>query len=355
MRNVRRFASKSWLLAAAATSLVVLQLPSAGGAAPDAKAPFVPAIAENFPDPFVLQAGPEFLAYATNTERINVPMASSRNLATWTPIQDAARPKQRHDAMPTLPPWAKRGSTWAPEVIKADAAYVLYFTAKHAKSGLQCIGAATSVDPRGPFVSKAAEPLVCQFDLGGTIDASPFRDKDGALYLYYKNDGNNPAFAKPTEIFAQKLSPDGLRLTETPTSLMRNDLPWEAHVIEAPTMVRSPTGYAMFYSANHYGWETHQRLSPYAMGYANCRGPMGPCVDAPGNPILFSRMGAAGCISGPGHQSIFEAAGRSFITYHAWEATQGCRKAGDKRFMFVSPLKWNAGKPEIGMTLRAKK
>lgn len=319
--------------------------------------PFVPALRVDFPDPFVMQDGTAVLAYATNTDRgrINVPMAISRDLTTWTQLRDAANPEQPHDAMPTLPAWAKRGLTWAPEVIKTGNSYVLYYTARHIKSDLQCVGAATATNPRGPFVTPGAEPIVCQYDLGGTIDASPFRDVDGTLYLYFKNDGNNPRAHKPTEIFAQKMTPNGLALIGTPVSLLRNDQPWEAHVIEAPTMVRVPGAgnrYQMFYSANDFAWQPTDRLSRYAMGYADCRGPMGPCVDAPGNPLLFSRMGVAGCISGPGHQSIFSVGARSFITYHAWATKSGCRKADERRLMYISPLVWNEGKPEVRMTLR---
>lgn len=332
---------------AAAVAALAWPAPAAG------PIPFVPVLAVDFPDPFVLRSGSEYLAYATNTDRgrINVPMAVSRDLATWTQLRDPADAKRLRDAMPTLAPWAKRGWTWAPEVLAVGGKYVLYFTARHAKSDLQCVGAAVAVDPRGPFVSTDAEPLVCQFDLGGTIDASPFRDADGALYLYYKNDGNNPRANKPAEIFGQRMSADGLRLTGAPVSLARNDKPWEGRVVEAPTMTTLGGGYQLFYSANDYGWQPTQRLSLYAIGYADCRGPLGPCVDAP-RPLLTSRMGAAGCISGPGHQSIFNAGSRSFITYHGWETTSGCRKAADRRLMYVSPLIWSGGKPEVRMTLR---
>ena len=39
-------------------------------------------------------------------------------------------------------------------------------------------------------------------------------------------------------------------------------------MIESPTMTRHGDRYVMFFSANHFGWEEHQRVSPYAMGYA---------------------------------------------------------------------------------------
>jgi beta-xylosidase len=231
---------------------------------------------------------------------------------------------------------------------------VLHYTARDRRKNVQCIGVATASDPRGPFRDDRKEPLVCQTELGGTIDSHAFRDADGQLYLYYKNDGN--AVRKPTEIWAQRLTPDGTGLVGTPVSLgLKNDKPWEAHVIEAPTMVRRPGGYTMLYSAHHFGWEPDQRLSAYAMGYATCTSPMGPCTDAPENPILHSyRDSQAGCLSGPGHQSVFEAAGRQFIAFHAWAATSSCRKAEDARYFYIAPLSWRDGKPVIGRSLRPK-
>jgi beta-xylosidase len=319
---------------------------------------FVPVLRSDFADPFVLPHKGEFLAYATNAQggRANVPMARSTNLTDWALIRQGGK---LHDAMPVLPPWAREGYTWAPEVIATSAGYVLYFTAKERKSGLQCIGAAFAPDPRGPFRSDATEPLVCQREIGGTIDASPFRDADGALYLYYKNDGNHPDFRKPTDIFGQRLSADGLKLEGAAVALLRNDAPWEEHVIEAPTMVKlepkAGGGYTMFYSANHFGWEPHQRLSPYATGYARCEGALGPCRDGAENPLLFSYNGKPGCLSGPGHQSVFEANGRHFISFHAWAPAPGCARGRSGRELYIAPLGWKGGVPQIGASLRGVK
>lgn len=328
-----------------------LALAACGASAAEADPPpFVPVYEENFPDPFILPHRGEFLAYATNAEggRANVQMARSSDLISWQPLRDGER---LHDAMPDLPPWAREGWTWAPEVIGNGGAYLLYFTAKERRSGLQCVGVAQAGDPRGPFTSQATEPLVCQRELGGTIDPHVFRDTDGGLYLYYKNDGN--AVRKPTEIFGQRLSADGLSLAGDPAALLRNEAAWEAHVIESPTMARHGDRYFLFFSANHFGWEEHQRLSPYAMGFAGCEGPMGPCVDSPRNPILHSYNDRqAGCLSGPGHQALFQAGGRQFIVFHAHAASRGCRRTQLGRYMYVAPLLWQGGEPQIGVSLR---
>jgi beta-xylosidase len=334
--------------------ILLAAIASAVPAAAQQDRPFVPVFSRNFPDPFILPHGNEFLAYATNPEgaQANVQMARSTNLVNWDFIRNG---NALHDAMPDLPPWAKEGWTWAPEVIRHNGRFIMYFTAKERRSELQCVGVAESANPRGPFTSSATEPLVCQREIGGTIDPAVFRDNDGQLYLYYKNDGNHPRFARPTDIFAQRLSADGLTLTGQPVALLRNDRPWEAHVIESPTMVRQGNSYIMFFSANHFGWEEHQRLSPYAMGFARCQGPMGPCTDHPGNPILYSYNNRqAGCLSGPGHQAVFNVGQRQFIVFHAHGATSGCRRANLGRYMYIAPLLWQNGTPQVGVSVRPR-
>jgi beta-xylosidase len=312
----------------------------------------VPVLETDFPDPFVLVADGIFYGYATNPARgtVNVQLASSRDLIDWALMQDTSgHPK---DAMPKLPPWAKRGWTWAPEVLRTGTDYLLYFTAKEKKSGLQCVGVAPSADPQGPFTSEAAKPLVCQRDLGGTIDASPFRDSDGQLYLYFKNDGN--AVRKPTALYVQALSADGLSLAGQPVELLRSKplgKSWEQDVIEAPSMVRMGDTYVLFFSGGYFGWPRESRLSPYAIGYAICISATGPCTERP-EPILFSRSGAAGCISGPGHQAVFQVRTRWFLAYHGWSVTPSCRPLDPIRWLYISPMAWRDGKPVIGPTVR---
>lgn len=320
---------------------------AAAAAAPS----FVPVHQDNFPDPHIVAHDGEFIAYATNAG-INLPMLVSRDLVNWAPVMRPDNPRERLDGMPTLAPWVEEGRTWAPEVMKVGGRWLLYYTARHRARKVQCLGVAVAARPRGPFRDTSAEPLVCQYDEGGTIDANPFRDTDGTLYLYYKSDGN--AVGRTTFIWGQRLSDDGMRVVGQAVPLIRDDAKWEWRLVEAPAMVRAPGGgYQMFYSAAFFGWDPRERLSRYATGYATCDAPLGPCRDAPENPILNSfNDRQAGCLSGPGHPAIFEAAGRHFIAFHAWAATRGCRKAQDARFLYIAPLFWKDGKPQIGPSLR---
>lgn len=324
---------------------------------PEVRAPaLAPTFVTDFADPFVLPIeGGRYIAYATNPSglRANVQMAASKNLRDWRLIHDGGK---LLDALPVLPAWATAGKTWAPEVIQIGDRFVLYFTAQERRSGLQCVGVGVSDSAVGPFVSDAEQPLVCQRELGGSIDASAFRDRDGSLHLLWKSDGNNPRVLKPSILWSQPLSRDGLTLTGNPVELLRNTENWEWRVVESPTMVRDDKGaLVLLYSANHFGWEADQRLSNYAMGYARCASVAGPCVKARENPVLKSYNDARGCLSGPGHQTVFESGGKPFIVFHAWAATKGCRLAHKGRHMYVSPLSWStSGAPVVGASLRAK-
>jgi len=299
-----------------------------------------PVLKENFADPFILREGDTYYVYTTNSSGKNISLARSTNLIKWQIMGDA---------MPALPKWAKLtgGLVWAPEVIKIGDQYLMYYTARDKESDKQCVGVAVSDKPEGKFKDTNDKPFVCQSNLGGTIDASPFRDEDGKLYLYYKNDGNCCSMA--TYIYVQEMSSDGLSLLGEPTQLIRNDKQWEAHVIEAPTMFKHDGKYYLFYSANNYGG--HE----YAVGYAVCETAMGPCEKASENPILASDLSKKeSLVIGPGHQTLLQVGEQTWIIYHAWEVVSGSRR-GDRRFMWLDRLDWVDGKPVVkGPTIESQ-
>ncbi len=227
---------------------------------------------------------------------------------------------------------------WAPEVLHVDDTFVLYFTARHRESGRQCIGIATSDAPEGPFRDRNDEPFICQVQQGGSIDASPFRDEDGTLYLYWKNDGN--CCMQATYIYAQELAPDGLSLVGEPVQIARNDEPWEGTVVEAPTMWWQDDTYYLFYTGNVYTTER------YAVGYAVCESPLGPCEDAEENPILVSDLESQPLVLGPGHQTVIEDdADDTWIIYHIWQVSNG--RMTSNREVWIDRLLWEDGRPVV--------
>jgi beta-xylosidase len=290
-----------------------------------------PVLKSDFADPFVLKEGGVYYGFATNASGKNIQMSRSSDLVKWSVA---------NDAMPAMASWTKLGGSlvWAPEVIKLGDKYVMYYTARDKASDKQCVGVATSDKPEGKYQDKHDKPLVCQADEGGTIDPSPFRDGD-KLYLYYKNDGN--CCNKLTYLWSQELAPDGQSLIGEPKQLVHNDKPWEGRVVEAPTMWKNEDKYYLFFSANNYAGVE------YSVGYANCETPLGPCEDAPENPILASRMDKKPLVIGPGHQTIVDVGdGETWLVYHAWEVTSAGLR-GSSRFMWIDRLTFEGGKPVV--------
>jgi len=263
----------------------------------------------NFPDPSVLQVGDIYFLYATGTGRTNVQIARSDNLVDWAELADA---------LPALPAWAEPGFTWAPAVtaVGDGSDYVLYFVARDAASESQCIGVATSNTPEGPFASAGAQPLVCQADLGGSIDPAVFVDDGDLRFLLWKNDA--PCCTPGPWIWIQALSEDGHALTGVPTPLIQPDRSWEAHVVEAPTLFKRHGTYYLFYSANDYA------STQYAIGYARAAMLLGPYRKPAGPLLATSQQGTA--TIGPGGQDILEQGETTWLVYHTWDPTLTYRR-----------------------------
>ena len=289
-----------------------------------------PVIDANFADPFILETEGAYYAYATGNLTWNIQVTRSEDLITW---------ESTKEALPKLPLWQPiaKGKTWAPEVIQTDAGYVMHFTTRDVQAGKQCLSVATADAPEGPFVDTSEEPLLCQVDLGGSIDSSPFRDEDGSLWLTWKNDGN--CCNMPTRLFIAPLDDTATKLTGDPVDLgLGTDRAWEGGVIEAPEIVRHEDTYYLFYSANGYDSDR------YAIGYATSDSLEGPYTDAEENPIVET----AGEAAGPGHSTVFEDDdGELWMAYHAWDPEQVGDISGGRRALWIDPLTFEDGKAVV--------
>jgi beta-xylosidase len=292
-----------------------------------------PVIDHDFPDPFILAVDGGYVAYATGDLTVNLQVSTSDDLVSWSP---------RTEALPRLPLWQPntKGLTWAPEVVRTSAGYVLHYTARDVQAGRQCLSVAVASEPTGPFVDDSEEPLACQLDLGGSIDSSPFEDADGQRYLVWKSDGN--CCAVPVKMWIQPLSDDGLRLEGEPTELegIAADDAWEGTLVEAPTLFLRDGTYSLFFSANDYG------SSDYAVGYATSSRVTGPYEDAADDPILHTTAepgGPPGEAAGPGHQTIVtDDDGDLWMAYHAWDSAQVGPSSGGRRAMWLDELVFDA-------------
>lgn len=277
-----------------------------------------------FADPFVLHAGSAFHLYSTKARGKHVPHVVSTKLTSW-------KLGEENDAMPKLPSWAAADETvWAPGVLQVSATrYVLFFASKRAGSaplgekGQMCVGSAVSSKPEGPFVDSSSAPLYCE-PTRWSLDPSPFAAADGSMHLVWRQDVDDPTrTTTQNAIYARKLSANGDTFAAGSTNaelMRRTNGSWEDPIIENPAMALIGGKYYLFYSGNLW------RTANYAIGYAECAGPRGPCTKkSPKTPWLGSVMKTG--MKGPGGEELIRTLGGAVdltaadgmvMTMHGW-------------------------------------
>jgi GH43 family beta-xylosidase len=308
-------------------AVIVPALTVLAGVGPASAATWQPAIAHDFPDPTILQTNGAYYGYSTEVGLIDIPDATSSNGLQWSSSMGVA--------MPTLPSWASFGATWAPTVAKnAAGEYVMFYAATDRATGSQCIGEADSGSPTGPFIDGNNAPVICDPADGGDIDPDIFVDPStGQNVLIWKLNGN--AVGEPTSLWATTLSPN-LTIAGTPSLLLIDDQSWQAGNIEGPAMVEENGTYYLFYSANDFD-------SPsYAIGYATCVSPFGPCTDSSNNPVIASD----GSMMGPGGPSFYFGPSGLEMGFAAWDGTVGYG-AGGYRALYTASVTFNHGVPRV--------
>ena len=220
----------------------------------------------DFPDPFVFRANGSniWYAYATGAGIVDLQSIASHDLVNWGWNGDPLPGGENA--------WADLFSfSWAPSVIERpgnspDKRFVMYYTAHDRSTNLQCIGRATSSSPAGGFADERTSPLMCQ--PAGSIDPSPYVAADGSLWLTFANVAYSTV---PTSIWTVRLTPDGLSLASSLRQLLAGPQTWEGSLIEAPTMISSPSG-----RSSSTTRPIPSTPSSYSVGVARCTHPAGP-------------------------------------------------------------------------------
>ena len=308
----------------------------------------------DFPDPFIVRDGSTYYAFGTEYGYLSstpggfVCSANPADPADPTPCRNIQRLRSTSpngpwtvlpDGLPQLPRWAVEGSTWAPSVIRVGSTWLMYYTVHHAAANKQCISIATTTSLDLPFTDNSNGPLLCD-----AIDPAPFVDADGRMFLHWESSSGGVA-----AIFGQQLSSTALALVGSPSRLLVRDQPWEGPTVEGPAMLGIPPTstttpsrylkYDLFYSANQ--WTT----SNYAIGYAECTGPLGGCRKVTTTGPWYSDNNPTDVGNGPGGQSLFTDTGGQFrMAYHGWNGPPGYSN-GSVRAMWINPITFAAGTP----------
>lgn len=247
------------------------------------------------PDPSVVKVGDTYWASATSSNWLPAfPLLYSNDLVNW---------KQKGYIFNKLPDWADY-YFWAPEITYDKGKVYVYYTA-HKKNGGLCVGVASADKPEGPYRDHG--PLVCE-ELG-SIDAFPIRDRNGKLYLVWKEDANSAG--EPTPIWACEMNEERTALIGQKKELFRNDAPWEQSLVEGVSIIRHDDYfYALYAAAGCCG-----SGCSYVSGVARAKNLLGPWEKYPKNPILIDSENWI-C---KGHGTAIEKDNKYYFLYHAYD------------------------------------
>ncbi|MCW9708129.1 family 43 glycosylhydrolase [Fodinibius salsisoli] len=257
-----------------------------------------PVLPGDRPDPTVVQVGDTYWASATSNEWSPLfPIFKSTDLVNWELVTyvfpDGA------------PDWAEK-NFWAPELSydKEQEKMYAYYTARDKETGRLSVAVASAENPGGSYTDHG--PLVSQ-ELG-SIDAYEARDKEGNLYMLWKEDGNSQG--KPTPMWAQQISEDRTELLGEKTELFRNDAPWEGHLVEGISIFREGDYFYATYSAG----SCCDVACDYKTGVARSKKLLGPWEKYDQNPVLTDNKDWK-CL---GHGSVVPKGDDFYFLYHAY-------------------------------------
>ncbi len=253
-------------------------------------------------DPTIVRDGEDFyLTYTSYEKYPGLKIWHSRNLVDWQPIGYAL-----HDYV---------GSVWAPEFIKHEELFYIYFPTSTGKNYVT-----TAKDPRGPW----SDPV--ELEVSG-IDPGHIVDPDGNRYIYL----NGGKFAH--------LSDDGLSVTKDAEKKYfgwpyPDDWEVECFCLESPKLLYR-NGY--YYLTSAQGGTAGPPTSHMAVS-ARASLPEGPWEDSPYNPIVHT-WSREELFWSKGHGTVFDDAdGNWYIIYHAYLQD----KLAFGRHVLVEAIEWTA-------------
>ncbi|UII26832.1 family 43 glycosylhydrolase [Fulvivirga maritima] len=253
----------------------------------------------DYPDPSILVDGKDYYIVHSSFEYYpGLLIWHSTDLINWTPLTHALK--------------TYVGSVWAPDMVKYEGKYYIYFPA----SNTNYVVYADNIE--GPW----SEPIELDIE---SIDPGHITDDEGNRYLYFSNGSYVP------------LSKDGLKVTgELTHSYDGWKIPreWsiECFCMEGPKLFKRGDYYYLTVAEGG----TAGPATGHMVISARSKSPLGPWENSPYNPITRAQSNDEHWAS-VAHATPFEDAyGKWWMIYHGYE--NGFYNMG--RQTFLMPLEW---------------
>lgn len=258
-----------------------------------------PIFSGDYPDPSILREGDDFYLVHSSFEYYpGLLIWHSTDLINWTPVTNAL-----HKYV---------GSVWAPDLVKYDGKYYIYFPA----SGTNYV---VSADNIAGIWSDPVELNVSMIDPGHVVD------EKGNRYLYFSSGSYVP------------LSKDGLSITGDITHSYEGwEIPrdWtiECFCMEGPKLFQRGDYYYLTVAEGG----TAGPATGHMVISARSKSPLGPWENAPHNPVLRAKSSEDKWWS-VGHSTIFNDSNDNwYMIFHGYE--KGFYNMG--RQTMIVPIEW---------------
>lgn len=285
-------------------------------------------------DPSIIRDGNHYIVFSTGILRN---ASNPGGIYIRTAKNSMANPWQAVGEIPS-PEWVKDYGTahlWAPQVVKSQDTFYLYYGVSSFGSNNSAIGVASSKTPADPDSWKDHGPVVTSSQ--GTadynaIDPHVFKDK-GEWWIAFGSHFSG--------IKLQKLS--SMTEAEGEVHTLANR-PGVAHnPVEAPTIYEKNGYYYLFTS-----WDRccNGLDSTYKIAVGRADNVAGPYYDQNGVPLAEGGgtilLNNDGNQHGPGGQDVFFDKGRDYLIHHYYDAD-----ANGVIRMQIRQLVWKNGWPQL--------
>lgn len=241
-----------------------------------------PILAGDNPDPSILRNGDDYYIVTSSFEYYpGLPIWHSTDLINWTPVTNALNKYV--------------SSVWAPDLVKVNNKYYIYFPANNTNYVI------TADNIAGPW----SDPVEIKLDF---IDPGHVTDADGKRYLYFNSGGYVP------------LTDDGMTVAGTFQHTYNGwQIPreWsiECFCMEGPKLVKRGEYYYLTVAEGG----TAGPATSHMIISARSKSPLGPWENSPFNPIERTKDNTERWWS-KGHGTLFEdAKGSWWMLFHAYE------------------------------------
>ena len=204
---------------------------------------------------------------------------------------------------------------WAPEVIKYNDKFYMFYSARDNDDVLK-VSVAVSNKISGPYKDINKNEALLNHLGYATIDASPFIDKDGRIYLFFVRECSQQIVngVHTSDTYVVELDKTMAKTIGSAIFLSTPTEKWERYENddyvwnEGPSVLFYNNKYYLTYSCHHF------RDPNYSVGLSISDCVTGPYRKIKEGPIL-KRI--EGVIHGPGHSSFLkDKDGQIYIVYH---------------------------------------